>query len=245
MHQRFTFRSENRMHSLVLAAQHFRLSRFNLLRLSMAAIGDLSQSISCRGPIAQHLFFILEQKKSRRSVQRGFSLPVAWIAPSHLTLSGRPVACVPFACVPVSCIKDMFSGGNSRTVAGPAARLAARFVHWPGSSGRPAFCRSAGNCCSKLGPAEGGAVRATNQNFSPGCGADSSTPVCGAVVAAACSATITGALSAGTATELTGCGTTLCIVGETTGCDNIRAETSWCAVRWITLSDVTVPPAAN
>ncbi len=50
------------MHSLLLAAQHFRLSRFNLLRLSMAAIGDPSQSISCRGPIAQHLFFILEQK---------------------------------------------------------------------------------------------------------------------------------------------------------------------------------------
>ena len=65
--------------------------------------------------------------------------------------------------------EDMFSGGNSRTVAGPAARPAARFIHWPGSSGRPAFSRSAGNCCSKLGPAAGRrGSRDQARIFSPG-----------------------------------------------------------------------------
>ena len=55
------------MHSLVPAVPHFRSSRFNLLRLIDGRIGDLTESISCRGPIAQHLFSSFDKNRECRS----------------------------------------------------------------------------------------------------------------------------------------------------------------------------------
>jgi hypothetical protein len=55
-------------------------------------------------------------------------------------------------------------------------------------------------------------VRAIKKNVALGCGA----------IAPELGDAITGGLSAGTGTELTGCGTTLCIVGATMGCERMR-----------------------
>ena len=196
---------------------HFRSSRFNLLRLSMAAIGDLIQSISCHRHIAQHLFSSSNKKIPTKNFALNFFSHVA--SPLGITSLSQ---------------LDPWSRSNSPAET-PAPSLHPQDALQPGSSTDPDRADVQG---SRAMPAT--ALQSSDQPQ------EARFARSGRILPSLRRRVLTSTLRRsrgrsmkrdddrhplrGTGTELTGRGRTLFISGATIGCERMRAEAHCTAV---------------